>query len=152
MHPVVKRTQPPVTAVRGGLSLPPAPAFSEEGESFDLKEEEPTQKSSLFSLMHSFVKRPEKMLEAELVEDNAQIEKRALPGDERLKAKINHVIQSRVRRSPELVVSTLSQNKTMSQEQDNPNRDSQRSSLRIEPRVTERQFKAEARTHLRRAF
>ncbi len=143
LHPVVKRTQPPMMAVQGGLSLPPAPVFSEEGESFDLKEEEPTQKSSLFSLMHSFVKHPEKMPEAELVEDNAQIAKRALLGDERLKAKINHVIQSRVRRGPELVVNTLTQNRTMSQEQDNPNLDSQISSLRIEPRVTERQFKAE---------
>ena len=142
-HPVDKRTQPPLMAVQGGLSLPPAPALAEEGESFDLKDEEPAQKSKRFSLIPSFVKRQEKMPEFELFQDNAQIEKRDLLGHERLKAKINHVIQSRVRRGPELVVNTSTETRTMSKEQDKPNLDLQRSSLRIEPRVTARQLKAE---------
>ena len=143
-YPFVKRTEPSFTAVQGGLSLPPAPAFSEEGESSILKEEEPVQKSSLFPFMPSFVKRPEKIRGSELFENNAQIEKSALLGHERLKAKINHVIQSRVRRGPELVVNTSTETRTMSQEQDKSNLDFQSSSLRIEPHVTIRQFKPES--------
>ncbi len=144
VHSVVKRTQPPVTAAPGGLSLPPAPAFSEEGESFELQEEKPAQKPGLFNLMPSFVRRTEKMPEPELVEEYAQIEDPNLPGDERLKAKINHVIKSRVRRGPELVADMSSQSRLMKYEQDNSDLDLQRPSMRIEPRVTSRQFEVEA--------
>ena len=50
--------------------------------------------------MPSFAKRSEKMPELALVEEYAQIDDPDMPGDERIKAKINHVIKSRVRRDP----------------------------------------------------
>ena len=141
VHPVVNQTNRAVTEAQGGLSLPPAPAFVEEGESFDLQEEA-AQKHSLFSLMPSFVKRSEKISAQESVEENAQIKDPYLHGDERLKVKITNVIKSRVRRRSELVADTSSSRGLLSHEQENSDLDMQKPSLRIEPRVTKRQFEA----------
>ena len=137
--PVMKRTQPPMMAAKAGLSLPPAPAYDEEGETSDAKDQEPAQKPSLFSLMPSFAKRPEKMPEPELVEDYAQIDDPDMPGDERIKAKINHVIKSRVRRGPELIATAASHTGPKTFDPADEGGDADRSSLRVEPPMTARQ-------------
>lgn len=58
-------------------------------------EEEPKQ--GLLSRVPNLIKRPEPMLEPELVVEDAVADVEDMPGDDRIKAKINDVIKSRIR-------------------------------------------------------
>ena len=84
--------------------LPPAPDNPIFEPSPDPKFQPAKEKSGFMGLMPSLNKRNDRMPEPELVDQYSGVEIVAMPGDDRIQAKISNVIKSRVRRGQSLVV------------------------------------------------
>lgn len=132
----VKRTQEPAMADQPKLFIPRAPDLVGAGEQLEPEAIKTKQKHSFLALMPALIKRPEKMLEAELFENYADDHVSEVPGDDRIRAKISKVIKSRVRSGPELIMKTSLVSKRTGPDQACAFEDYPNASARLEPVVS----------------